>query len=325
MAQITFSLRPVSPFRLDLTAWALRRRPHNLIDRWDGTTYRRVLAINGQPFELSVAQAGNSGGLLRVNVHSPRSDREATQLINHSVKNALGLRVDLWDFYNLAAQDGKLGPLADRFRGLKPPRFPSIFEGVVNGIACQQLSLSAGIHLLNRLAQTFGLSLRRGDSAVFAFPRPQDLAKQRPETIRKLGFNFHKARAIVELSRAIVEGKLDLESLWAMDDAGALERLMQLRGVGRWTAEYTLLRGMGRWHIFPVDDQGARNGLASWLRLRKPVDAARATNILSRWKPYGGLIYFHMLMRGLEEAGTLSSGGGRLAMVESANRNVRPK
>ena len=55
-----FTLRPVPPFRLDLTAWALRRRSRNLIDRWDGTTYRRVVALGGRPTELAVRQAGSS-------------------------------------------------------------------------------------------------------------------------------------------------------------------------------------------------------------------------------------------------------------------------
>jgi hypothetical protein len=43
-----FIIRPVPPFRLDLTVWALRRRARNLVDRWDGTTYRRVIVINGR-------------------------------------------------------------------------------------------------------------------------------------------------------------------------------------------------------------------------------------------------------------------------------------
>ena len=58
--QLTFVLRPIPPFRLDLTVWALRRRPRNLIDRWDGTTYRRVIVVGGRPTELAVRQAGSS-------------------------------------------------------------------------------------------------------------------------------------------------------------------------------------------------------------------------------------------------------------------------
>ena len=57
-ASVTFSLNPVAPFRLDLTAWALGRRPSNVIDRWDGETYRRVLVMNGNATEVAVTQSG---------------------------------------------------------------------------------------------------------------------------------------------------------------------------------------------------------------------------------------------------------------------------
>ena len=86
----------------------------------------------------------------------------------------------------------------------------------------------------------------------------------------------------------------------------ACRRLTVEYACWRWTAEYTLLCGMGRCHIFPVDDPGARNGLARWLHLRKSPNAAKAQRILQRWPPYVGLIYFHMLMNGLAESGYLS-------------------
>ena len=65
----------------------------------------------------------------------------------------LGLQIDLGEFYRLAAGDKRLETLVEQFRGLKPPRFPDVFEGLVNAIACQQLSLTVGIELLNRLAR----------------------------------------------------------------------------------------------------------------------------------------------------------------------------
>jgi DNA-3-methyladenine glycosylase II len=305
VTRTAFLLRPIPPFRLDLTAWALRRRPENQIDRWDGSTYQRVLVVNDTPFEISVTQARNHGDTLSVSIHGKLPARHTSHVIKQALEGALGIHQDLQAFYRVARRDRKLAPLVDRFRGMKPPRFFSVFEGLVNGIACQQLSLSLGIQLLNRLARNFGLGFRRGNSLTYAFPRPAELANLKPEQIRKLGFSLQKARALVDLSCSIVEGRLDLEALAGMPDEEALQRLMEVRGVGRWTAEYTLLRGMGRWHIFPVDDQGARNGLMRWLRLREPPDSAGTQHILAGWRPYGGLIYFHMLMNGLDEAGYL--------------------
>ncbi|HEX5433120.1 MAG TPA: DNA-3-methyladenine glycosylase 2 family protein [Candidatus Angelobacter sp.] len=301
----TFLIHPLPPFRLDLTAWSLQRRSGNLIDRWDGETYRRVLVVGDSPLEMMVAQTGDFSPAIRVTIKGNLFDSKTKRTVRQGVASTFGAGADLTGFYRLAARDRRLAPLARRFRGMKPPRFFSVFEGLVNGIACQQLSLSLGIQLLNRLAQNFGLSAGGAHSLSYAFPRPCDLANRQPEEIRKLGFNFQKARAIIEISQAIVEGKLNLEGLASASDEEALQRLMELRGVGRWTAEYTLLRGMGRWHVFPADDQGARNGLARWLHLRGPLDAKRAQRILAPWKRYGGLIYFYMLMKGLDETGHL--------------------
>ena len=76
--------------------------------------------------------------------------------------------------------------------------------------------------------------------------------------------------------------------------------------VGRWTAEYVLLRGLGRLHIFPADDVGARNNLQKWLGLRKPLHYDGVRRLLAKWEPYAGLIYFHMLLYRLNETGYLS-------------------
>ena len=218
----------------------------------------------------------------------------------------LGLQVDLKGFYRYAANDRRLAILARRFRGVKPPQFPSLFEALVNGIACQQFTLASGIQMLNRLSENFGVSFKRAGIGARAFPRPEDLAALKPKLLRRLGFSRQKAGAIIELSRAIVTDNLDRDGLASLDDESAVEQLRGLHGVGRWTAEYVLLRGLGRLHIFPGDDVGARNTLQQWLGLRKPLDYNGTRRVLAKWKPYAGLTYFHMLLYRLNETGYLS-------------------
>jgi DNA-3-methyladenine glycosylase II len=192
-----------------------------------------------------------------------------------------------------------------RFRGMKPPRFVSVFEGVINGIACQQLTLTLGIQLLSRLSESHGPAVAGQDGPVHAFPRPEDLASLAPEALRQLGFSRQKGRAMIELAQISAEGHADLESLAGRPDEEAVAHLCQLRGVGRWTAEYVLLRRLGRVNVFPGDDVGARNNLQRWLRLADPLDYAAVGRTLARWHPYGGLIYFHLLLDRLSEAGHL--------------------
>ena len=276
------------------------------MDRWDGTTYRRVLPLGGVPVEVTAAQtAPPESPQLRVSVTGAGAGSAVKATIAPILERMLGLRADLSDFYEFASQDARLAPLAERFRGMRPPRFPTVFEALINGIACQQMSLTVGIRLLTRLSQAHGLAWREGEAPAHAFPRPEDLAGLRPQALRPLGFSHQKSRAMIEVAQAVCDGQLDLESLVEVSDEEAVERLEQLRGVGRWTAEYVVLRGLGRWHIFPGDDVGARNSLTRWLKLRKPLDYQRVRRVMARWKGYGGLIYFHLLLDRLTTARVL--------------------
>jgi DNA-3-methyladenine glycosylase II len=205
----------------------------------------------------------------------------------------------------MAMHDRRLAPLAEQFRGVKPPRFRTVFEAFVNAVACQQLSLTVGIELLNRLTTDFGLS---ADSYApqHAFPRPEDLVHVGPNHFRQLGFSYDKARSILELADQMVLGRFDASALERADNSAALEQLCGLRGVGRWTAEYVLLRGLGRIDVFPGDDVGARNRLATWLKRREELSYEAVERIVARWRPYAGLVYFHLLLAGLAESGELS-------------------
>jgi DNA-3-methyladenine glycosylase II len=304
MSENTFILKPRAPFRLDLTVWTLRRRAENQIDRWDGNTYRRVLVIGGVPIEVAVAQTGPPNSpRLRVTNRGAKSGADSKESVTSLLNQMLGLQVDLGKFYRFASRKAKIGPLAERFRGMRPPCFPSVFEALVNAIACQQMSLTVGIVLLNRLSGTCGLAYSNNGIAAYAFPRPQDVAHRDPDTLRQLGFSRQKVRALIESANAIDDRKLDLEMLTEVADELALARLQHLRGVGRWSAEYMLLRGLRRWHIFPGDDVGARNNLTRWLGLSGDLDYEGVRQTLAQWKPYGGLIYFHLLLDRLAEQG----------------------
>jgi DNA-3-methyladenine glycosylase II len=296
------------PFRLDLTVWTLRRRPDNAMDRWDGESYRRVLPLPAGPVEVAVTQvAPPEAPQLRVSVKGQPLHSPVKTAVASALGRLLGLHIDLTAFYRFAARQGQLGQLARRFRGMKPPRFATVFESVINAIACQQVTLTLGIRLLNRLAATYGPAVPKGDEAAHAFPRPDDLAGLRPEELRRLGLSRQKGLAMIELARSITEGQFDLDELAELPDDEAVERLRGLRGVGRWTAEYVLLRGLGRTNIFPGDDVGARNNLQRWLHLAGPLDYAGVQRTLARWQRFGGLIYLHLLLDRLAGAGYLQA------------------
>jgi DNA-3-methyladenine glycosylase II len=307
-AHASFVLEPIPPFRLDLTVWALRRRPDNIIDRWDGQTYRRVLIEGGKPLEIAVNQFDDlEAPRLHISVTGEVVSSDLKAYVTAAVERLIGIQVDLTEFYRFGEKHEILGSLANQFRGLKPPRFPTYFETLVNAISCQQLTLTLGIRLLNRLTETCGLTIETEAGTFHAFPRPQDLADLDVEELRGMGFSYQKARYLTGLARAITGKQFNLEEIEMLDDKKAVNRLCSLKGVGRWTAEYFLLRGLGRTHIFPGDDVGARNHLQRWLGLPKTTGYAEVHKALMRWDGYGGLIYIHLLLKGLTEKGIIVS------------------
>jgi len=308
LTSLTFELSPGPPFRLDLTAWVLRWRSHNLVDRWDGRTYQRVLVVQEEPVLVTVIQTRPvDAPRLHVRIRGKILDETgAVFALKALLTRMLGLDVDLEKYYRMAAQDRRLQELIQPWRGVKPPRFPSAFEALVNAIACQQLSLTVGIHMLNRLAAAYGTGFREADEFIAAFPRPVDLARADLEKLRRLGFSRSKGHSLVDLAQGVIQGRINLEKLEALDDREAVKYLENLKGIGRWSAEYVLLRGLGRWRVFPGDDVGARNKLQTWLALPEPLTYQKVSRLLARWQPFGGLVYFYLLLSQLAKEGELA-------------------
>jgi DNA-3-methyladenine glycosylase II len=295
MCRCGFALQPQPPFRLDLSVWALRRDAANVVDRWDGTSYRRALAVSDTTIGVSASQTAGQDTPLAVTLSGEHAERHQGT-IETRLEQMLGLEVDLSEFHQMAATDVQIGPLVARARGLKPPRFPTLFEALLNAVALQQLSLRAGLTLLNRLASAYGGTVSTGEGQLHAFPRPDALAALRPQALRELGFSLRKGATVIQLSQAVVGGHLDLEHLERFGDDEVVSRLTRISGIGRWSAEYALLRGLGRLHIFPGDDVGARNNLMRLLDRGPLPDYATVQRAVARWQPYAGMVYFHLLI-----------------------------
>jgi len=297
VSELTFSLAATPPFRLDLTVWALRRRAHNLVDRFDDGIWRRVLVIDGASVGIAVNQVRH-GDHPQVEITlSARAPHEVKKQAAATIARMLGLEHDLSDFYRVASKDKILGPLVERLRGMKPVRFPTFFEAFANAIACQLVSLSAGMHVLNRIAEAYGETRRAAGATMHSFATASNIARADRESLRVLGLSRQKADYLIDLARlAIDPSNRDFDYLTTLDDAAAIARLLEIRGVGRWTAEYVLLRGAGRIKIFPGDDVGGRNALFKWLGATDQPNYNSVRRLLGRWHPYAGLVYLHLLV-----------------------------
>jgi DNA-3-methyladenine glycosylase II len=307
--ELTFTLRPRPPFRLDLTVWALRRRAHNVVDRFDDGVWRRILVIGWSPVSIAVTQTrrGSRPEIeVRISAARPHAVKAEVAAI---VTRMLGLDRDLSDFYRLARGDARLRELSERLRGMKPVRYATVFEAFANAVACQLVSLSAGMHVLNRVAEAFGMRCEADGAAtpMRSFPAAAAVARSNPDALRTLGLSRQKGEYLIGLARMAIDPKdRDFASIERLADDDAIARLSKIRGVGRWTAEYVMLRGFGRIDIFPGDDVGGRNKLFEWLGARAEPTYDGVATMLERWRPYGGLIYLHLIVNSVADAGRLA-------------------
>ena len=193
---------------------------------------------------------------------------------------------------------------------MKPVRYPTVFEAFANAVACQLVSLSAGMHVLNRLAAAFGVSAEVDGIAapMRSFPLAAAVARSNPDAMRALGLSRQKGEYLIGLAQLANDPKdRDFASIGPLTDDDAIARLSKIRGVGRWTAEYVMLRGFGRINIFPGDDVGARNRLFEWLGVTDAPNYDRVAKMLARWHPYAGLIYLHLIVNSVAGGGLVAA------------------
>jgi len=310
VAELTFTLRPRPPFRLDLTVWALRRRAHNVVDRFDDGIWRRVLVIGKLPVAAAVRQTrGGERPEIEVRIFATRPQVVKAEVAS-IVTRMLGLDLQLSNFYRLARGDARLHELAERLRGMKPVRYETVFEAFANAVACQLVSLSAGMHVLNRLAEAFGTSGEVDGIAapMRSFPAAPAIARSNPDALRALGLSRQKGEYLIGLAQLAIDPKdRDFGSIGGLDDSDAVARLSKIRGVGRWTAEYVMLRGFGRINIFPGDDVGARNNLFECLGVTDEPTYDGVNKMIERWHPYTGLIYLHLIVNSVADGGHVAA------------------
>lgn len=158
----------------------------------------------------------------------------------------------------------------------KPAREP--YEALVRAIAYQQLHAKAGNAILGRL-----LALYPG----VPFPAPDQLLASDPESQRACGFSAAKLVTIRGIAQATLEGVVpSLEDAHRLPDAALIERLVSLRGVGRWTVEMFLIYSLERSDILPVDDFGVREGYGRLRGMEKAPTPLQMREIGETWCPF---------------------------------------
>ena len=275
-----------APYRLDLTAAALRRLAANVVDVIDdsGVYYRALRDERGTSL-LAVRQIDASTLEVRA------TGRNAERFIP-AVERMLGVRAELRGWIARASRIPWLAPAARALRGLKPPRYPSLWEACAHAVIFQQISIHAAGSIMRRMVEAIGDVVEAGDIRVTLFPSAQRLLESSDETLRLAGLSLNKRSHLRSIAQAVVAGELRETEIEALPTPQAALRLTEVRGIGPWSAAVVMLRGLGRLDTFPMRDSGVARSVRA-LAGDAPVDMDEALATLG---PLRGMLYYHLLL-----------------------------
>jgi DNA-3-methyladenine glycosylase II len=161
---------------------------------------------------------------------------------------------------------------------LTPRSKRSPFESLARAIAYQQLHDKAAENIVRRFVALFPTK---------RFPQPADVLAMNEHAIRGAGFSRAKVAALRDLAAKILDGTVPTGAIVRkLDDEAIIERLIEVRGIGRWTVEMLLIFQLGRPDVLPVDDFGVRNGFRIAYGRRSMPTPKEVRQYGERWKPY---------------------------------------
>lgn len=158
----------------------------------------------------------------------------------------------------------------------------ALYNTLVKSIIHQQVHMKFAIALTEQFVKTFGYEV---DGVPF-YPRPETIASLHTDELRKMKFSQRKAEYLINLSKLIVSGELNLERLVNLADDEVIKELVKIRGIGPWTAQNFLLFGLGRQNLFPIADIGIQNAIKKLFELDRKPTIAEMQQYSAEWQPY---------------------------------------
>ncbi len=253
------------PLDVSRSLEVLRRWGDDLLDRWDGAVLRRVLPTAGGAVAVAVRPAGT--------VAAPR-------LVGVGERAEGGLARALFDTFlpaspawpALLAGDPALASAEAAAPGVRSLRYPDPLVALVRAVTAQQVNLTFATTLRRRLAEAYGIEHRVGDGVVRRLDAER-LAGAPVADLRSLQLSTAKATAIVGLAAAALRGELALDRFDGRSDAEVVADLTAHRGIGRWTADWFLVRVLARPAVV-AGDLGVRKAVgAAYFGGRMPSEA----------------------------------------------------
>jgi DNA-3-methyladenine glycosylase II len=293
-----FMLHPTAPYRFDLICDLLSRYPHAVsdvvkFDLHDQPRYLRALRLSGG---VSLWQVTAQGDALQ-------ATSLAGTVSNHSEAQAtLGwicnIDADSASFFDYAETQPALWKVVAPLKGLRWLRTPTVFEALVSLIIEQHISwASAQRWQLAMLAQ-IGDAIEYYGQRYYVYPTPERLAAASAEDLAEVKITTKRKALLIDLAAQIASGKLDIECLRELPPDEMYKRLLELKGIGPWTAANVVMRATGAMTFVPSADVALQAATNHYFNGETgKLTAAQTDAVFAQFAPYAGEAAHYTLTR----------------------------
>ena len=252
----------------------------------------KAIHLGGQDLLLHITHAD---GALQVQGLHGRPDAPTARLLTAYLTDWFDLTRDLRPFYKKLHGHPALAYMPTAYHGLRLLGIPDLHEALCWCVLGQQINLAFAYRLRRRLVETYGRVLDHAGRKYYFFPEPETLAGADAALLRSLQFSAQKISYITGISRALAEGRISREGLQQLPDVAVRRAaLMGLHGVGRWTANYVLMKTLGEPACIPHGDAGLLKALENHRMLENRNDAAAIDAFFAEFAGFESYLTFYL-------------------------------
>ena len=298
-AQGGFILQSNGPYDFRSSSAFYRKSRFEIDNRFGEDLFVRAFDFDGCPILIKIdcAQNKNQNSLkIEWFSSSARIDKSGLRRL---LTKIFYLDFPLEEFYDLKL-DPNMKKLTLKYTGFRPIMSPTIFEAAAWSIIGQQVNLAFAYTLKKRVIEKTNRKFVIDKLTYFLFPEPGDIARLNYSDLRAMQFSGRKAEYLIDFARLVDDGKLELERLGELEYEIALEKLLAIRGIGPWSANYILLRGAGHQDAFPIGDSGLNTAINRLYKTEGKPEKDYLAKLSEKWRPCRSLATYY-LWKSLQE------------------------
>jgi len=291
MQQVQLTIEKRDYFDLKQNLVFLTRSDQEILHVITDDSIFKVMTINGKQYVIKLHEHRD---LLIVTFLNEQVTERIKNKVKRYVVEWFDLDRDIRPFYVIAEKDDVLHSIVQKYKGYRIVGIPDLFESFTWAILGQQINITFAYRLKRRLVETYGSTIQYNDKEIAVFPSAETIATLNENDLRKLQISNRKAQYIIGIANMIANKNITKDKLMKLDDETLEKKLTNIRGVGKWTAHYVMMRTLRRTNAFPVQDVGIKRAFQQALGLKTRPTMEQMQAHIKRWSGWEAYAAFYL-------------------------------